>query len=65
MRYRSLHARGGSVACHGRDDDGNYRAIVYAQKAAIVMELFYYCPEPFDPHDAITWTTAQLQLLPS
>lgn len=49
----------------GIDDDGNYRAIVYAQKADIVLELFYYCPEPFNAADAITWTTAQLQLLPS
>lgn len=49
----------------GIDDDGNYRAIVYAQKATIVLELFYYCPEPFNPADAITWTTAQLRLLPS
>lgn len=49
----------------GIDDDGNYRAIVYAQKVRIVLELFYYCPEPFNPADAIAWTTAQLQLLPS
>ncbi|HEV7193111.1 MAG TPA: hypothetical protein VGN35_07875 [Jatrophihabitantaceae bacterium] len=48
----------------GIDDDGNYRAIVYAQKSSIVMELFYYCPEPFNASDAITWAVAQLQLLP-
>jgi hypothetical protein len=46
------------------DNDGNYRAIVYGQKAGIVVELFYYCPAPFSSADAITWTTAQLQRLP-
>lgn len=49
----------------GIDDDGNYRAVVYAHKAGVVLELFYYCPEPFNPDDAISWTVAQLQLLPA
>jgi hypothetical protein len=45
------------------DEDGNYRAIVYGRKSAIVMELFYYCPAPFSTADAISWATAQLQRL--